>query len=87
MRNLIQPLDFANLVATAQALRYSGQSKIEAARRSCHEHGISDDWSVPLISFINDSPSAADHWSERIFDQSLSRMAAQVEADNGRDRI
>lgn len=84
MRKLITPVDFANVLCTAQALRSNGTvSKVEACRRACHEHGVSDDWMMPVLSFINDSPAAADAWAERMFNEEYARIAARVEGAQG----
>ena len=71
-------MDFVNLVLTAQARRMAGESQIAAVRTACIEHGISDEWAAPVQAFINDSPSFADLWCERVMNNALKRMNARL---------
>ena len=79
-RRLIEPIDFANLVRSAQGLRMApgGAGKIVAAQQACDDHGISRDWSVPLLGFLNDSPASAESWAERVSSEAFARMAARM---------
>lgn len=82
-RRSIDPVDMANLIRKAQMYRAEGCSQIESARAACLLFSISDDWAAPILGFLNDSPSIAEAWAERMFNEALDRAAARMEAAGG----
>ena len=80
-RRQITPCEFAQLLQVAQDNRSIGNhSKIAAVRHACHSLGISDDWSAPALAFLNDSPTIAEEWGKRMFNEALDRAAARAGA-------
>lgn len=81
MREAITPIQFAHAVHATLGYRQRGDgtSTYEAARYACAEGYISDQWVIPILSFINDSPASAEAWCERVRDEALVRTAAKME--------
>jgi hypothetical protein len=80
-RRLITPMDMANLIMSAQGWRQQGFSTIQSTVNAAAEHGISEDWALVALGFINDSPSCAEDWCRVMLDKELTVQAARVEAD------
>ena len=82
MRRLITPVQFAELIRAAQTYRVRECSCIEAATQACRHLGLSDDWAAPLLGFLNDSPTIAEAWADRMFDEALDRAYARAEQEH-----
>jgi hypothetical protein len=79
-RRQITPVEFAQLIQTAQANRATrGDGQIAACRNACLQLGIHDDWSAPLLAFLNDSPTTAEAWAERMYSEALDRAYLRCE--------
>lgn len=79
-RRQITPVEFASALRDAQGRRAcQSVSTFEAVRRAVVERGLSDDWSAPLLGFINDSPASAEAWAERVTNDALDRAAGRIE--------
>jgi hypothetical protein len=75
-RRLITPMDMANLIMSAQGWRQQGFSTIQSTVNAAAEHGISEDWALVALGFINDSPSCAEDWCRVMLDKELTRAPA-----------
>lgn len=82
MRRLIDPVTFGQAIQAAQYIRSQGESQIAAAKHACDEVGIHPDWTAPLIGFLNDSPSAAEAWARRVYNEALDRAVTRMEAND-----
>lgn len=85
MKREISPVEFATAVRYTldYRARGDGMSSYEAADYACSEAFISKDWIIPILSFINDSPSSAEAWCERMQEESLQRIALRIKAPYG----
>lgn len=79
MKRQLTPVEFAQLLRGAQTNRTGGDSQIAACRNACLMLGISDDWAAPLLGFLNDSPSTAEAWADRMYNEALDRAYQRSE--------
>jgi hypothetical protein len=75
----INPIEFAAAIRAAQSYRVNGASQIAEATHACRQQGISDDWAAPLLAFLNDSPSTAEAWADRMYNEALDRAYQRSE--------
>jgi hypothetical protein len=66
---------FAFAVEATLGYRSGGRASIEACHLGLLEAGLSRDWAVPLLGFINAGASSAEAWARRIYEDHWRRVA------------
>lgn len=70
----IVPTQFAAAVQSAQGYRMRGASQHDAVTKALQHWNMDDEWHAPLLGFINDAPTAAEHWARFVRDNALLRV-------------
>jgi hypothetical protein len=72
----LTPCIFASMIRSAQGFRAQGDASYQACAQACHTHGVDDAWASVLCAFLNDSPTIAEQWAERVTQSALDRAYA-----------